>query len=374
MIKERQGRTVYKPLSSEFEVLELRPSYVQKYDVSQAEYIPDRTLTPFVLQPQLTIVDPHGLESGDRTCNMINVVWHVDGQYNGVKWENGKDYVVDSVTHELRILANMDPEYGGSLSFYGEFLDRRRLEVHKFRWKRDITCVTYADNKLNLAMEQSKISLSPFKNRGVFDIPSQLYNGDSPAADSESVYQWTVWDGTAFRAIGVGHPDLWYVDGKDTRTIRVNQAYLQHELLCCTAYLKSAPDIKRTATVLARRWYGQYDDDLVWISGKYIFPDTPNAEAEVVVVRRQGTVSDPLEYFDIEILYSNGNGEWQHVCHGNRGMVPREKFPADATLSHRFGWILREKSALVPILLDGKYLTIGGKVAVGQFPTSTREE
>lgn len=87
----------------------------------QAEYIPDRTLTPFVLQPQLTIVDPHGLESGDRTCNMINVVWHVDGQYNGVKWENGKDYVVDSVTHELRILANMDPEYWGSLSFYGEF-------------------------------------------------------------------------------------------------------------------------------------------------------------------------------------------------------------------------------------------------------------
>lgn len=173
MIKDRQGRTVYKPLSSEFEVLSLRPSFVQKYDVLQAEYIPDRTLTPFVLQPKLTIVDPHGLESGDRTCNMINVVWHVDGQYNGVKWENGKDYVVDSVTHELRILANMDPEYWGSLSFYGEFLDRRRLEVHKFRWERGITCVTYADNKLHLAMEQSKISLSPFKNRGIFDIPSQ---------------------------------------------------------------------------------------------------------------------------------------------------------------------------------------------------------
>lgn len=155
MIKDRQGRTVYKPLSSEFEVLELRPSFVQKYDVLQAEYIPDRTLTPFVLQPKLTIVDPHGLESGDRTCNMINVVWHVDGQYNGVKWENGKDYVVDSVTHELRILANMDPEYWGSLSFYGEL-----WTVAGWR------CISSAGNAASLASPTQTINcILPWNSR-----------------------------------------------------------------------------------------------------------------------------------------------------------------------------------------------------------------
>ena len=140
------------------------------------------------------------------------------------------------------------------------------------------------------------------------------------------------------------------------------------------AYLKDAPDKVRSATVRLRRWYGQYDDDLVWLSGKYVFPDTPHAEAEVQVTRRQGIVANPLQYFDIEILYDKGNSYWQHVCHEARGMVPRSMFPIDPNMRHRFGWILREKSALLPLTMGDKYLTIEGKVFVGQFPTTPREE
>ena len=374
MRRESQGHVVFQPLTFNFQMVELRVSYVQKYDAVGAEYLPDRTLTPCVLQPQLMVIDPDGQEGGDRSTDFVNVTWTVNGRTNGVQWARGTDYLVNDDTYELTIQANMDPGYRGSVSFYGEFYDRRRGETHKFTWERTITCEAYADYKVTLMMEQSKMSLSPWKNRGTFDIPCQLYNGADPAADSDCIYEWTVWDGSAFRSIGIDYPDLWYVSGKCTKAIRVNQAYLQHELLCCTAYLKSAPDERRSATVLLRRWYGQYDDDLVWLSGKYIFPDTPNAEAEVVVTRRQGVVSNPLAYFDIEILYHKGWGNYLHVCHGNRGMVPRSMFPVDATMRHRFAWILREKSALLPLTLGNKYLTLDGKVAVGSFPTSPREE
>ena len=375
MRRESQGRMVFEPLMFGFQMLELRASYVQKYDAVQAEYLPDRTLTPCVLIPKLPVIDNDGIATGDKTTEMVNVTWTVNGRFNGVNWVNGTDYIVDPDTHQLTIQANMDPGYMGKVSFYGEYLDERIGKVHKFNWERTLTCETYADYNVQLRMEQSKISLSPWKNRGTFGIPAQLYNSDDPAADADCSYQWFVWDNNVFRPVGMYYPDLWYDGGANTKTIRVKQAYIQNILLCCQAYLRDAPDKVRSATVRVRRWYGQYDDDLVWLSGKYIFPGTTNAEAEVVVTRRQGIVTNPLQYFDIEILYNNGSGGWwQHVCHENRGMVPRSMFPVDTTMQHRFGWILREKSALLPLVNGNKYFTINGKVAVGQFPTTPRED
>lgn len=375
MRRESQGRMVFEPLMFGFQMLELRASYVQKYDAVQAEYLPDRTLTPCVLIPKLPVIDNDGIATGDKTTEMVNVTWAVNGRFNGVNWVNGTDYIVDPDTHQLTIQANMDPGYMGKVSFYGEYLDERIGKVHKFNWERTLTCETYADYNVQLCMEQSKISLSPWKNRGTFGIPAQLYNSDAPAPDADCSYQWFVWDNNVFRPVGMYYPDLWYDGGANTKTIRVKQAYIQNILLCCQAYLRDAPDKVRSATVRVRRWYGQYDDDLVWLSGKYIFPNTTNAEAEVVITRRQGVVANPLQYFDIEILYNNGSGDWwQHVCHENRGMVPRSMFPVDTTMQHRFGWILREKSALLPLINGNKYFTINGKVAVGQFPTTPRED
>ena len=375
MRRESQGKMGFQPLVFSFQMVELRASYVQKYDAVQAEYLPDRTLTPCVLTPKLSVVDEDGIATGDKTTEIVNVTWTVNGRFNGVNWVNGTDYVIDPTTHQLTIQANMDPGYMGKVSFYGEYLDERRGEVHKFRWERTMTCETYADYNVQIRMEQSKISLSPWKNRGTFGITAQLYNSDAPAPDADCSYQWFVWDNNVFRPVGMYYPDLWCDGGANTKTIRVKQAYIQNILLCCQAYLRDAPDKVRSATVRVRRWYGQYDDDLVWLSGKYIFPDTTNAEAEVQVTRRNGIIANPLQYFDIEILYNNGSGDWwQHVCHENRGMVPRSMFPVDSTMQHRFGWILREKSALLPMLNGNKYFTINGRVAVGQFPTTPREE
>ena len=165
-------------------MLELRASYVQKYDAVQAEYLPDRTLTPCVLTPFLPVVDSDGIATGDKTKELTNVIWSVDGKYNGANWVNGTDYVIDPDTHQLTIQANMDPGYIGRVSFYGEYLDGRRNNVLKFRWERTMTCETYADYNVQLRMEQSKITLSPWKNRGTFGIPAQLYNSDSPAEDT----------------------------------------------------------------------------------------------------------------------------------------------------------------------------------------------
>ena len=80
MRKESQGNVVFQPLSTGFQMLELRASYVQKYDAVQAEYLPDRTLTPCVLTPFLPVVDSDGIATGDKTKELTNVIWSVDGK------------------------------------------------------------------------------------------------------------------------------------------------------------------------------------------------------------------------------------------------------------------------------------------------------
>ena len=60
-IKKNGGHIVHAPLSFAFQMLELGGSYIQKYNTIKKEYVPDRTITPYMLKPRLSITDPDGV-------------------------------------------------------------------------------------------------------------------------------------------------------------------------------------------------------------------------------------------------------------------------------------------------------------------------
>ncbi|WP_197417276.1 hypothetical protein, partial [Sinorhizobium sp. GL28] len=125
---------------------------------------------------------------------------------------------------------------------------------------------------------------------------------------------------------------------------------------------------------LLKRYYGYYEDDLNIIEGAYIFPETGRAVAEAsVITRNGGHIANAEQYFDIEILYSRGDGQWWHVAHGTRGEVTRSMFPIDSTMTHSFAEQTRELTAEIPITVDGSYLLIDGQVITGQFPIIDRD-
>ncbi len=374
-IRKTQGRLVHSPLSYAFQMLELGGSYIQKYNTVEQAYVPDRTLTPYLLKPQLTLSDPDGLiPTGDYTSRLVNVIWTLKS-YAGETVSTlvaGTDYTVNSDTHALAFSKNILPDNLVHVSFKADYTDTRRTEVQHFTWEKDLTTIGEATWNPSLRIDvPSKMDLSPFKNRGQFAINAQLANGDTDLSDDQCVYQWQKFDGEAW--VDIEDSDLWYVDGKDTQSITIDQDYLQRATLRCLAYAKDNADNKLTATTLLRRWYGQWDERIDLTQGRYVFAnDTAPVVGHATVTNRQGDIANPERYFEIEIFVARKYTGWESVGYGVDASVQRTDLP-DA--DPKFGVLVREWSAFVPIEMpDGSWLAgDDGEIIVAQFPTSERE-
>lgn len=379
-LRPKVGRILHQPLDTLFVMREMAGSPTQKYDATADSFVADRTLTAFVLEPLFSVSDPGGeMPEGDYTEQLVNCVWTLTGRTNGHTPVRGTDYTVDAATHALTMAFNLDPDTHGKVTFTADFVDPRRGDVLKVTWEKQLSCVSVTDWKLTLQTEwPQRTDLVPWKPRGTFPVTVQLYNGETALSDAQAVYQWQVYDTSAWRNVD-RQRDFWCRGGEQTKAISVAHDYVQKIQIRCLAWPMAETDrVVAKAKVMAfmlRRYYGFYDDDLEILEGAYVFPETTRAVAEAFVENHHGgRISQPTRYFDMEILYNRGDGTgWWHVSHSERGEVPRSMFPIDATAVHYFASVVRELSALVPVTVEGAVLTVDGQVLTGQFPVIARE-
>ena len=376
-LRKKQGNIIHMPLDTMFSMSELFGSLQQKYDAVTDEYITDRTMSPFTLKPQFSVTDKEGKLSGDHTADLVNCVWTVSARVNNAAPVRGTHYTVNDATHALTLSFNLDPDTSGYVRFTADYIDPRRGDVLKVHWEKTLSCISATDWKVELLTEwQMRTNLIPWKDRGTFAIPVQLCNGSSPIPDVESVYIWEIYEVVnsvgSWRSIDPQR-DIWCRGGQNTRQLSVEQKYVQRILIRCKSWPAGETSYLKVQAFLLRRFYGLYDDDIDILEGAYIFPETSRAVAEAYVTNRSGgRITSPEQYFDMEILYSRGDGNWWHIAHGTRGEVPRTMFPVDNTMKHLFAEVTRELTALIPFALDGAYLTLDGAVLVGQHPIIER--
>lgn len=373
-IRRKEGHLIYMPPDKMFSMSELFGSMIQKYDAITGEYEADRTMTPFTLKPQFSINDKEGTLSGDHTSELVNCVWTVSARVNNAAPVRGTHYTIDDTTHALTLMCNLDPDTTGYISFTADFVYTKRRDVLKVSWKKDLSCISVTEWKVSMTTEwDRRIDLFPWKDRGIFPITVQLHNGGSDIPDAQAVYAWEIYENNAWRSINLQR-DYWCRGGVNTKQLSIEQKYVHRILIRCKAWPQGQSSELQILSFFLRRFYGFYDDDLDILEGAYIFPETSRAVAEAYVVNRSGgRIANPESYFDIEVLYSRGDGNWWHVAHGTRGEVPRSMFPIDSTMRHQFGELTRELSALVPFTLNGDVLTIDGAIAVGQHPIISRD-
>lgn len=380
-IRKNQGRVVHAPLSFIFQIVEMGGSLLQKYDASSLSFIPNRTLTPFVLKPQLIISDPDGtIATSDYVAQMVNVTWTLTLVSGGIcsvlpaASESEHNYTVDAVTKRLTLYRNTQPQEVVKIAFHGEYIDPRRNEVFKFDWEKD--CVTETQTDLNITLDagkwRGKVRLVPMRHWGQFGIPVQLRNGPDDIPDERASYQWQWWN-TETRAFSEDFSEQpWLVSGEQTKEIIVDQDYIQDVTLRVKAVAYGNANTAKYFVTRLKRWYGQFDYDIEFLRGKYIFHDTTTVVLNAWVANAKGIISNPCRFFDMELFFASGNGEFESVGYGEEAVINKGGLQSGQPQA---GILCRELSAYRALCDDsGKPVTMdNGTVIFIQIPTKSRE-
>lgn len=374
MIKKNQGRVVHSPLNYIFQMVEQGGSPVQKYDTLTKSWVPNRAVVPYRLLPQLLIEDPDGkMAAGDYSAKLVNRSWQLTSRKGGTTQTltAGNGYTLTETA--ILISRNVEPGEVLEVKFSAEYTDTRRSEVQRFTW--DTVLTTEAQAMYNISLHAdfpSKSYLSPFKNRKQFALTVQLKNGDSDVADEDASYQWE-WREPGGETWSSDFADaLWLIGGEKTKAITVEQDYIQDILLRCTAQAGDKEDTRREYVTRLKRWYGMYNEDVMFVTGKYIFPDSKLVALEGKVTNARGNIQNPEAYFDMELFFAVGEEELSHVGYGTEVIVRR---PDLQTGIPSAAILVREMSAFMPVADDSGYALTDddGFVLTAQFPTTERE-
>ena len=380
-IRKHSGHVVYSPLSYIFQVLEMGGSAMQKYDATTSSFIPNRQATPFILKPSLIISDPDGvINTADYVAQMNNVVWTItinDGTGNVVlpPTSNGNtNYTIDSVTHKLTIYKNNYPAELVHVKFFGKYTDTRRNEVSEFNWETDLGCEAQTD--MNVTLDTGRwrrsVSLVPMKHWGQFGIPVQLMNGNEAVPDNRAVYQWQWWNESTRAWSEDFSEQPWLVSGEQTKEIVVDQDFIQKLVLRVRATAFGNNATTQYWTTRLRRWYGQFDYDVEFLRGKYIFHDSNVVVLNAWVANGKGQISNPCKYFDLELFFAVGAGDFESAGYGEEATIRRSDLQSGQP---KAGILCRELSAYRALADDdGKVLCLdNGTPLFAQFPTKSRE-
>ena len=383
-LNKQSGYIVYSPLSYAFSMVELGGSTVQKFNSVENTFSPNRRLTPYKLQPKLMVTDPdHIIVDGDYTTKLVSVKWKVDHYVNNVLHPakpgvpgssadhkqiiNYGDYFVEVESHALTYVDNVSPGEIVKITFSADYIDSRRKDkqVQHFEWNTTLSCVV--ENPVNLKAKlstPSKLSLSPFKMYANLAVKVLVYNG-SKAVTRADAFQWQYLVNSGWRNVTNDLP--WVKGGLNTDTLILDQDYIGRVRLRCRVDMPGYEPVYSDVTLL-RRWYGQYEENFEFLSGRYITRNTRKADVQLSVTNRQGTIVNPCRFFDLAIFYPNAYGEMRCVSNTDKATVDKNEF-FDG--EHCFGYAVRELSEFVPITdSEGNEMTdTDGNVMYVQLPT-----
>ena len=376
----KRGHVVHSPLSFVFQMVRKGGGATQKYSSLDDAFSPDRTRYEYILQPQLMLTDPDGnLPAGEYTQYLKNVLWTLTLNSNGQKvvLSSGGDNFTGGTREDnfiIHVRRNVKTSESLHVEFSADYYDENRGERSHFYWDETLTTMGEDVYKTSLLCERTKtkLRLYPLKRRGEVYFNTQLYNGDEKLDDDISSYHWQKWDWDNNKYVEITEDDLWYVSGKDSKNLIIDQDYVNKVKVHLVAYPTEAPVQKHEMTYFIKRWYGQWEEHVDFTRGKYIFDDTKRIVMEGGVVNRSGEVDRPQKFFDIELFYrKNAKSKWISLGYNGTNYVRRE---SDAD-GHECGIVVREKSALQPIELpNGKILCDNnGNPIVANFPIGERE-
>lgn len=171
----------------------------QNYNSDTQEYTPDYTLTPLIIQPNVSILDKDEvLPAGSVNHLLTNIRWYenINGTSTLIDVDNANYELTTGgeLAGRIKINRNADPRIPITLEFYAEFIDTRTNQVMIIRGTYLISCRSSAD-LIRVELDAAdQIIFNPLSDEQTQTVTATVWVGDRICDASKYVLVWEVQD------------------------------------------------------------------------------------------------------------------------------------------------------------------------------------
>lgn len=182
----------------------------QNYNADALEYTPDYTLTPLIIQPNVSILDKDEvLRAGLINQALANVRWYenINGVSTLIASDNANYEIVTSGGNagRIKVKRNAQPKVPITLEFYAEYSDTRNGQLMIIRGSYLISCSSASDLvrvELNAA---DQTIFNPLADAHTQTVTATVWVADKVCDASKYALVWEV----------MGEDNAWHTVGSD---------------------------------------------------------------------------------------------------------------------------------------------------------------
>jgi hypothetical protein len=217
----------------------------QNYDADTNTYTPDYTLTPLIIQPQVSVMDKDEyLAAGSINHQLANVKWYeiVGGVSTLIESTNTNYEVIASggQAGRIKVKKNAQPKLPITLEFHAEFSDPRTGQLHAIVRTFSVTCgnsTVYAPQLILDAADQT--IYNPLTDPDTQTVHASLRLGVNECATANRIFVWEIYraDSNTWTEVGTDTTlDYDVTVAADGASCTVNRSLMGTELyLRCRA-------------------------------------------------------------------------------------------------------------------------------------------
>lgn len=352
MKKTKRIGIVYDPLNISTTMVVRGGSLTQTHCAETGEYIPDRSITPLVIRPEVYVNDPNGIMANGKVA-LTGILWYeipqdMVGQITGSSYLTGElsRYLITNQTDgysvaqdgTLTVTKNIPYLEPKVLVFTASYPDTRSGKILRIQATATLSTLSLTEAASLTLDKPASFVFNPISDSGVRSIKATfLLGGKAPNASRCKLAYW--WYKTTDGAETLVDPeeDLFYVSGQGTDTLTIDPRYVdgQIKLACKVEYalpgdeLPAEPtsDCLVDETTVVRR-YPEYDFEHYVHGGVEVSPGAVSVKNECVITSGRQVIENPSRFFSIRwsIRRAVYDAEWMVLGYGDSIMIPAEEF------------------------------------------------
>lgn len=217
----------------------------QNYDADTGTYTPDYTLTPLIIQPQVSCMDKDEfLAAGSINHQLANVKWYeIVGGVSTLIQSTNTNYEITTTGGQagrIKVKKNAQPRVPITLEFHAEYSDPRTGQLHTIVRTFSVTCGNSTVFAPQLVLDAADQTIyNPLTDPDTQTVHASLRLGVNKCATANRLFVWEIYraDTNTWTAVGTDTTLDYDVEvAADGASCTVNRALMGTELyLRCRA-------------------------------------------------------------------------------------------------------------------------------------------